>query len=179
MHLTVNEQIHLTENRATDREAVVEHLRDKAIYDRTLRIPYPYTEADFDRWMAIDAEATAKHGQPVFFAIRESGGGLIGGVGLELGEGPNAHLAEIGYWLARPYWGRGIMTSVVAATCAHGFAEFGLVRIEAHVFDFNDASARVLEKNGFALEGVLRKFRCKDGRYLDAKLYALVRETPP
>jgi len=177
VHLVVNEQIHLTEQRPTDKAAVVEHLRDKAIYERTLRIPFPYTEADFDRWMAIDTEATATHGRPVHYAIRETSGRTIGGIGLELTQGPAAHRAEIGYWLARPYWGRGVMTKVVGTVCAHGFDEFGLVRIEGHVFDFNDASVRVLEKNGFAFEGLLRSFSRKLDRYIDVKLYSLIRDT--
>jgi RimJ/RimL family protein N-acetyltransferase len=67
------------------------------------------------------------------------------------------------------------MTKVVRALCEHAFAEWNLVRITAHVFPFNNASAKVLEKNGFLLEGVLRKHHWKAGNFLDAKLYALVR----
>jgi len=66
------------------------------------------------------------------------------------------------------------MTAAVRKMCEHGFSEFGLVKIVAHVFDFNIGSARVLEKCGFELEGRLRKHFEKDGRYIDAKLYALV-----
>ena len=98
---------------------------------------------------------------------------LLGGCGFE---GVSyGHCAEIGYWLARPFWGQGIMTEVVRALCGFAFAEWKLVRITAHVFDFNAASARVLEKNGFSLEGLLRKHHRKAGRFLDSRLYALVR----
>lgn len=70
------------------------------------------------------------------------------------------------------------MTGVVRAACAFAIAEWKLVRITAHVFELNKASARVLEKSGFELEGLLRKHHQKDGKFLDSKLYALVNGMP-
>ena len=81
----------------------------------------------------------------------------------------------VGYWLAKPLWGRGIMTAVVQRLCQHAFEEFGLVKITAHVFSHNTASARALEKCGFQEEGFLRKHFLKDGRFLDARLLALLK----
>ena len=52
---------------------------------------------------------------------------------------------------------------------------WGLAKITAHVFSFNDASARVLEKCGFELEGYLKKHFLKDEEFIDAKAYGLVR----
>ena len=86
-----------------------------------------------------------------------------------------SHRCEIGYWLAKPYWGRGIMTAVVRAICRHAFDNLGLGKITAHVFSFNDASARVLEKCGFEQEGFLRQHYLKDGQLIDVKAYGLVR----
>src|SRR6185369_17956766 len=71
MELRVNDQIHLTEIRETDKPAFLRHFADKEIYNWTLRIPYPYTEAHADEWLAIVAEDTRKHGRPVTWAIRE------------------------------------------------------------------------------------------------------------
>jgi RimJ/RimL family protein N-acetyltransferase len=67
------------------------------------------------------------------------------------------------------------MTRVVGRLCERAHDEMGLSRIVAYVFPRNPASARVMEKCGFSLEGALRKYALKDGRFLDAKLYALVR----
>jgi RimJ/RimL family protein N-acetyltransferase len=171
--IAVNERIHLSVIRPSDKGAFVEWLNEKEIFECTLRIPFPYTEDDAERFVGVVAEATARYGHPVQFAIREANEALIGACGFEgLVYG---HRAEIGYWLAKPYWGRGIMTDVVHAMCDFGFAEWNLVRITAHVFDFNVASARVLEKNGFQFEGVLHKQHCKAGRFLDSRLYALTR----
>ena len=67
------------------------------------------------------------------------------------------------------------MTAVVRRACRHAFEEFGLVKITAHVFPLNQASARVLEKCGFREEGFLRKHFLKGGRFVDARLFALLK----
>ena len=67
------------------------------------------------------------------------------------------------------------MTAVVQRACQHAFEEFGLVKITAHVFSHNPASARVLEKCGFQQEGFLRKHFLKDGQFVDARLFGLLR----
>lgn len=172
MQIPVTEKISLTEFRPTDKAACVEQIGDREIYARTLRIPRPYTEAHFDQWLRIVAEASQQHGEPIHFAIRD-GDALIGSIGFDgLTKG---HRAEIGYWLAKPWWGRGIMTAVVGRACEYAVLRWKLARIAAHVFESNIASARVLEKNGFEFEGLLRKHHLKDGRFLDSRLFALVR----
>jgi ribosomal-protein-alanine N-acetyltransferase len=175
MKISVSDRIHLSEIQPSDQAAYLEHLKEKEIYDRTLRIPFPYTEADFRAWMEI-GEATRQHGQPVHWAIRNEADFLIGGCGFDFLQVGTSHQAEIGYWLAKPYWGRGIMTAVVRRACDFAFAEFGLVKIVAHVFTDNAASVKVLQKCGFQEEGYLRKHCFKDGQYLDALLFALVKE---
>lgn len=174
MKIVVNEQICLTELRTSDKEALVRCLNDKEIYDRTLRLPYPYTDATADTWLAIVERTTREQGQPVKFAIRANGDRLIGGIGFDDLAIGKSHRAEIGYWLAKPYWGRGIMTAVVTRACQRAFAEWGLVKIAAQVFAGNRASARVLEKCGFELEGRLRKHFRKENALLDVNLYALL-----
>jgi len=176
MKISVNAQIHLAEFQPSDQAACVEHLKEKEIYDRTLRIPYPYMEADFQEWLKIVEKTTQQQGQPVHWAIKDEEDCLIGGCGFDGFQVGKAHRAEIGYWLAKPYWGRGIMTAVVRRACDFGFAELGLVKIMAHVFADNAASAAVLHKCGFQREGYLRKHYLKDGIYLDARLFALVKE---
>jgi len=155
-----------------DRTVLVTHLQDPLIAATTLLIPFPYTEADADRFLQIDAETTAQQGEPLNFAIREGDGGLIGAIGFK--ELVRGHRAEIGYWLARPWWGRGIMTAAVREASRFALDHWSLVRITAHVFEFNPASARVLARCGYVLEGHLRKHHLKNGQFLDAQLWALV-----
>lgn len=175
MKIIVNNQIHVSEFRPSDRCAIVALLNDKAIYDLTLRIPFPYTDADADAFFARVGKATEQQGQPTHFAIRTGDEALIGGCGLNDFEVGKSHRAEVGYWLAKPWWGQGIMTAVVRRLCQHAFDEFGLVKIIAHVFTGNPASARILDKCGFVQEGLLRKHFLKNGRLIDAKLFALLR----
>jgi RimJ/RimL family protein N-acetyltransferase len=173
--IPVNEQVRLTEFRSGDQAALVDHLREKQIYDQTLRIPYPYTEADADEWLKLVTQITLQQGRPVNWAIRTARQYLIGGIGFDGFQLGKSHRAEVGYWLARPFWGQGIMTAVVQQACRHAFEEFGLIKITAHVFATNLASARVLEKSGFEQEGYLKRHHLKDGQYLDARLYARLR----
>jgi len=176
MKIVVNPIIHLSEFEPSDQAACVEHLKEKEIYDRTLRIPYPYTEAHFQEWLQIVARMTQQQGRTVHWAIRNEEGLMIGGCGFQDFQLGTSHCAEIGYWLAKPYWRRGIMTAAVHRICEFGFAEFGLVKIVAHVFAHNRASARVLEKCGFEQEGYLRKHHLKDNQFVDARLFGLLAE---
>lgn len=175
MKIVVNDQIHLSEYRSSDKDALIEHLNDQDIYDRTLRIPFPYTDACADEWLALVAKITNQQGRLVQFALRTADESLIGGCGFDGFQIGKSHRAEIGYWLAKPFWGQGIMPAVVQRLCQHAFEDFGLEKIAAHVFTFNPASARVLEKCGFQEEGVLRKHFLKDGQFIDARLFALLR----
>jgi RimJ/RimL family protein N-acetyltransferase len=93
---------------------------------------------------------------------------------------PDVHRASanIGYWLGEPYWGRGIATAAVRALSAYAFATFVLERLQAEVFGWNPASARVLEKSGYTLEGRARRSVLKAGQITDGLLYARLRGDP-
>ena len=99
--------------------------------------------------------------------------GVIGADDLEVG---TTHRANIGYWLAKPYWGRGLMTAAAHRFVQYAFERLEVVRLTAEVFSWNEASARVLEKVGFRREGRLRKHREKDGRLVDVFYYGLLRD---
>ena len=171
--IQVTEQVWLSALAASDRERVVHFLNDWEMYEHLLRVPHPYGDRDFEQFLDITVEATKAHGHPVHYAIRHNEHGLIGGFGFEgLSYG---HRVELGYWLGKPYWGQGIMTAVVGAASEFAFQQWKVVRVTARVFPTNIASARVLEKNGFQLEGILKKRLRKNDEFIDAKLYALTR----
>lgn len=176
MNLRVNDDISVSDITPGDKAAYVEHLKEKQIYDHTLTIPFPYTEADADWWINHVVATTRNQGCSVNWAIRRADSFLIGGIGFHDFELGKSHKAELGYWLAKPYWGRGTMTETVKKVTEFGLKEFNLVRITATVFHFNAGSARVLEKAGYQLEGYLRKYYKKDGKIFDGKLYAKVVE---
>lgn len=84
--------------------------------------------------------------------------------------------AEIGYDLAREYWGQGVVTEVLRKVIEFGFESMELNRLEAQLVSTNIGSRRVLEKNGFAVEGTLKQYWVKDGEFWDALVMGLVKE---
>ena len=167
---------YLSSVQPNDKFALLKHFEAKEISDATLNIPYPYSEADADRWINRRIEISRSQAKEVTFAIRQDDGEMVGAVGSGSFEVGTSHRAGIGYWLARPYWGRGVMTDAVRAYVRYAFNELGLLRLTAHVYTFNVGSARVLEKNGFKLEGLLRKHYLKGEALHDAYYFGLLRE---
>jgi RimJ/RimL family protein N-acetyltransferase len=160
----------------SDAASLVRLADDKAVW-RNLRdaFPHPYSRKDARAWIrAARREAPCRH-----FAIEiEAGTGaghagpdLAGGIGLMLQSDVNAGTAEIGYWLGRSFWGRGLMSSALPAFAAFAFEAYRLRRLYARVFAWNAASMRVLEKCGFAAEGRLRGSALKDGEVVDEIVY--------
>jgi RimJ/RimL family protein N-acetyltransferase len=175
MDIEVTQAIRLTDFRPADKDALVEYLSDWEVYRRTLRIPHPYTADDADRWLASLERTTERSGLNSNWAVRDRSGQLIGGVGLEGDAIGRSHRAEIGYWLAQSFWGQGIMTAVVGAVCRHAFESLGLAKITAHVLPSNEASARVLVKNGFEQEGYFRRHFLKEGELIDTRAFGRLR----
>jgi [ribosomal protein S5]-alanine N-acetyltransferase len=141
---------------------VAAHLRD--------RFPHPYTDRDARDWIQI-----ALSRDPVRNFAIAAGDEVIGGIGFEPLTDVHARSAELGYWLAEPYWGKGIATEAVRGVVRYAFQHTDLIRIFAHVFEGNPASVRVLEKAGFTCEGRMRQSVVKSGRVLDQFLYAVLR----
>lgn len=157
--------------RSSDSEALVRHANNPIIARNMRdRFPSPYGPADAEQFLAL----CAKMSPCTFFAI-EAGGEAVGGIGLQLHEDVERVSAELGYWLSESYWGRGIVTEAVAALTDWGFVAFPLSRIYALPFARNIASARVLEKAGYSLEGRLRRSAIKQGEIVDQLMYARIR----
>ena len=155
-----------------DAASIVQYASNKRIWIN-LRdaFPHPYTMADAEAFLF-----RAMQMQPGAYLAIASDNEAIGSIGLMAGSDVHRFAAELGYWLAEPFWGKGIMTAAVKALSEYAFAELGFHRIFAELYTANAASARVLEKAGFALEGIMRASVFKDGRILDQYLYAKVDE---
>ena len=140
----------------------------------TASFPYPYTQHDADAWVAM---GTAE--DPTQNFVIEAGGVPVGGIGLRPQSGEGYGVAECGYWIGRPYWGRGFATEALRALVAYAFESRGLRRLEAFVFAPNQPSARTLEKCGFVREGILRlAVTDREGATWDAWMYGLLRGDP-
>jgi len=167
------EQIILRAWRRSDIPALIQYANNRRIWLNLRNIfPHPYTRAEADEWIAL---CESNQGPPTHFAI-ELQGEAIGGIGCRLLDDVNCKTAEIGYWLGEPFWGRGIATAALKQTNEYTFQIFAVERLQATVFEWNPASARVLEKTGYKLEGRLRRSIFKDGRLGDSLLYARIRE---
>ena len=139
--------------------------------DRTFlsdRLLYPYTEADADWWLGMVAENDGKEG--VWRSIWADAQ-LIGSISVERKDEGGQAIGEIGYMILTPFWSQGIGTESVRQICEIAFRELELQQIVGNVFPENVASARVLEKNGFQLNGTMTGSIVKNGSLLDVKVY--------
>jgi len=177
MQIDLGEGYHLSPVRDGDQPAYVEHLRDKGIADFMIMIPFPYTPEHADFWVNLCLEKQKQQPHPTEFAIRRPDGFLLGGIAVMLHEGKGSHRGALGYWLAKSYRGHGLMTRAVRAMTAYGFDTLGLKRVEATAFVHNPASQRVLERAGLKREGVLAGWHCKEGKLIDAVMFAIVAPT--
>ncbi|HKV53697.1 MAG TPA: GNAT family protein [Candidatus Binataceae bacterium] len=135
------------------------------------RFPHPYTRSDAENWTAF----CELHSDPTTnFAITLNDE-AIGGVGCERLGDVHCKTVEIGYWLGEPFWGRGFATTALMRMTDYAFETLAAERIQAMVFKWNPASARVLAKAGYLLEGRLQRSIFKDGRLGDSYLYARTR----
>jgi ribosomal-protein-alanine N-acetyltransferase len=151
-----------------DDEAVVRHANDRALWLQMRdRFPHPYTLDDARAWILMNMSGPRiEH-----WAIAVDGA-LVGGIGIVPGVDVHRRSAELGYWLGASARGRGLATEAVRAFTPFACERFDLVRLHALVFETNPASMRVLEKSGYEREGVQRRGIFKDGRVLDAVVYA-------
>lgn len=160
-----------------DAPTIAKHADNRKIW-QNLRdgFPHPYRIQDAKMFIERVNEA---HPRTVFAVATESE--AIGSIGLMLGADVHRFTAEMGYWLAEPSWGKGIMTQAVRFLSKWAFRELKLHRVFAEPYATNPASHRVLEKAGFAREGILRSSAFKDGRLLDQFLYSRIAkvDAPP
>jgi RimJ/RimL family protein N-acetyltransferase len=158
--------------REDDAPSVAKYANNRKIW-MSLRdeFPHPYTLPMAEAFLSHVIKAEPR----TVFAVA-SRTEAIGSIGFLLGQDVHRLTAELGYWLAEPFWGKGIMTSAAKAVTDYGFSFFGLNRVFAGPYATNAASARVLEKAGFEREGILRASVVKEGRVLDQFLYAKVRD---
>ena len=135
-------------------------------------LPYPYTEQDGTDY--ISAMLSADENETFAFAITVDEK-VVGSIGIFRQGNIHRQTAELGYYIAEEYWGKGIMTEAVKQICGYVFDKSDIIRIYAEPFAYNAASCRVLEKAGFQYEGTLRNNAVKNGEIIDMKMYSLLK----
>lgn len=159
--------------RLDDAPNLAEALNNKKIHDN-LRdgLPFPYTVEHAEGF--ITAMLNSAPDKTYAFAITIDDK-VIGSIGVFRQENIHRLTAEMGYYIAEPYWGRGLGTSAVKQVCQYIFTHTDIIRIFAEPFADNYASCRILEKAGFTCEGVLRKNAIKNGTIRDMKMYSFIK----
>jgi RimJ/RimL family protein N-acetyltransferase len=157
----------------SDATAIAKHINNKNVERYLAALPYPYTlqhARDFIKKNLPNYKAKIPSGLNLAIVINNE---VCGGIGFHSIE--YKHQAEMGYWLSQQYWGNGIMTKAVKLFTDFGFKKFKLVRIWAKVHTPNIGSKIVLERNGFKVEGILKKGIMKNNKYVDAYILAKVK----
>lgn len=156
----------------SDNKTLASLINNKKIWDNVRDLlPHPYSVKDADFFL--------KHniGQKTItnFAILYNGE-IAGGIGYIPKDDVYRLSAEIGYWVAEPYWGKGVATSAIGLMLQVIRDQSpDIIRIYAEVFSHNKASMRALEKNGFQLESVRKQAVVKNGVVMDDHVYVLLR----
>ena len=134
----------------------------------TNQFPHPYSDEDGKKFIASVA-----NNHPVNVFAIEVGGEAVGAIGIFPQPDIHEKRAEMGYWLAEPFWGNGIITRAIGEVVEYGFKTFDITQIFARPFSINPASQRVLEKAGFTCEARLKNAVYKNGRYMDELIYVI------
>lgn len=144
---------------------LVEYLNNPRVTAHlTSRIPQPYTINDAQWW--VREGSTQGYTRAIEWENR-----LVGTIGANRGQFEFSRSAEIGYWLAEPFWGNGIATAALSAVTTEIFRDTDIVRLFANVVEGNTASCRVLEKCGYQQEALLQKAFFKHDIFNNAHLY--------
>ncbi len=158
----------------SDAPVVKELAGEWEIAETTANIPHPYEEGMAEVWISTHQESFDK-GEAVTFAITlRTDARLVGAIGLRI---IKAHrLAEMGYWVGRPYWNQGYCTEAAQAVLRYGFEVLDLNRVQARHMTHNPASGRVMQKLGMKYEGTLRQSLFRWGKFRDAAIYSILRD---
>ena len=158
-----------------DTSAIQKAAGVREIADTMISIPHPYPPGEAKRYVARQ-QAEREAGRSVTFTIEQNAEGWFCGL-VEVRDIDREHSqGELSFWLAIEDWGRGYMSEVVQAMVRYGFEGLGLNRLHAYHMLRNPASGRVLEKNGFKQEGLLRQRVRKWGQFEDVALWAILRQ---
>ncbi|QDT63033.1 GNAT family N-acetyltransferase [Calycomorphotria hydatis] len=155
-----------------DAPAIHRLASDRDVASTTARIPHPYEPGMAEEWIQETA-TQVDQGKAASFVITQAvDQSLVGTIGLTINA--EHERAELGYWIGKPYWGKGYATEAARAVIGYGFQTLRLYRIHAHHMTTNPASGRVLEKCGMTHEGKLRQFFKKWDVIYDIELWAVL-----
>jgi len=156
-----------------DAPAIQRYAGDERIARWTARIPHPYPDGAAETWIAETREQSARREGWQLAVTRPADGALVGAIGLE--RDADGGSAELGYWIAVPFWGLGYATEAARRMIRFGFQTVDVATIHANALTANAASRRVLEKAGLGYVGPATITLEMRGRNAEVACYALAR----
>lgn len=166
-------RLRLRKIKAEDLSSLIKYCNNKKISDQILNIPYPYHEEDAIFRMNFVLQGF-KNEERYVFAINFNGNDeLIGEIGLHLDKTNNS--AQFGYWIAEPFWGKGIATEALTAILKFGFETLNLNKIYATHYPDNEASGKVMLNNQMIKEAVLKDHYKVNDEYRTVIQYRLTK----
>jgi RimJ/RimL family protein N-acetyltransferase len=160
---------------ARDAQVVSELAGAREIAAVTKQIPHPYPREAAVTWIATHRTDFEKRTAYHFAVTLPETGTLVGAASI-VQIHPEHLRGTLGYWLGKPYWGRGYGTEAARGVVDFGFTKLGLHRIYANHFAGNDKSGRIMQKLGMIFEGRLRSHIRKWGQPIDLIYYGILAE---
>ena len=150
----------------------LQQLANDADIAKNLRdvFPHPYSLEDARQFISLVKDGIVKHVFVIF-----SDDTFVGLIGIIPQHDVHRFNGEIGYWLGKPFWGKGYATEAVKQATDFAFNTLGLHRVYAGIFETNKASMRVLDKAGYRLEAVFTSSIIKNGVLMDEYVYSILK----
>ena len=170
----ITERLNLRRLKSDDAPHMVTLAGDYDVAKMTLNIPHPYPAEDAIKFIERSQHVWDTGERYGFAIVLKETDAFMGVIGI-IPEFQHFR-AEVGYWIGKPYWGKGYVTEALKRVIQFGFETLKLNRIDAAYRADNPASGRVMEKAGMTYEGTFRQMTFRDGAYSDLSYYAILRE---
>ncbi len=156
----------------SDINSLTKYLNNKKIWDNCRdSLPFPYTLTDAEQF--IQLISTQKQQNHYCIDIANE---AVGNISFERGKDVERFNAEVGYWLAEPYWNQGIMCEALGCVINKYLTSTDVIRLFANVYESNVASMRVLEKVGFRKAGIHKNACFKNGHFTNVHYFELLKD---
>lgn len=172
-HILESDTIRMRRLEHHDISDIIQYASEKEIADNTF-VPHPYPPEAAIEFVTVTRDKWENDEAYVFAIVDKKSAELVGVMGLHPEE--KHHLAEVGYWIGKPHWGKGIATQALRLLIQFAFETVGLNRVQARHLNHNPASGRVMQKADMTYEGTSRQAIVHRDEYKDTVLYAILRE---
>lgn len=169
----ITETLRLRKVKISDVPSLLKYCHNKKISEQIINIPYPYREEDAVFRINFVWQGFKNNERYVFAITFKNSDELIGEIGLHLDKSNTS--AQFGYWIAEPFWAKGIASEATAAILKFGFMDLHLNKIYATHYPENPASGKVMLKNKMIKEAELKAHYKIDGNYRDVIQYRLTK----